>query len=34
VLNGMQVDFETFKKETDTVLKLASDKASTSGKAQ
>ncbi|HEX9469310.1 MAG TPA: carboxymuconolactone decarboxylase family protein [Bradyrhizobium sp.] len=34
VLNGMQVDFETFKKETDTVLKLASDKARTSGKAQ
>src|SRR5580692_4647939 len=27
VLNGMQVDLNVFKKETDTVLKLAADKA-------
>jgi AhpD family alkylhydroperoxidase len=34
VLNGMQVDYDTFRKETDTVLKFAGDKARTSGKAQ
>lgn len=27
VLNGMQVDFATFKQETDTVLRLAAEKA-------
>src|SRR5476651_86004 len=27
VLNGMQVDLPTFKRETDAVLKLASEKA-------
>jgi hypothetical protein len=27
VLNGMQVDLNGFKKETDLVLKLAADKA-------
>jgi AhpD family alkylhydroperoxidase len=27
VLNGMQVDFATFKSETDTVLRLAGEKA-------
>jgi AhpD family alkylhydroperoxidase len=34
VLNGMQVDLNAFKRETDTVLKLAADKAKTAGKAQ
>jgi AhpD family alkylhydroperoxidase len=33
VLNGMQVDYDTFRKETDTVMKLASEKTSTLGKA-
>jgi AhpD family alkylhydroperoxidase len=31
VLNGMQVDFNGFKRETDTVLKLAGEKAKTAG---
>ena len=30
VLNGMQIDLATFKGETDTVLKLAAEKAKTS----
>jgi AhpD family alkylhydroperoxidase len=34
VLNGMQVDLATFKRETDTVLKLAGEKAKTAGKSQ
>jgi AhpD family alkylhydroperoxidase len=35
VLNGMQVDLDVFKRETDTVLKAAADKAkATSAKAQ
>jgi AhpD family alkylhydroperoxidase len=31
VLNGMQVDLAGFKQETDTVLRLASEKAKTTG---
>jgi hypothetical protein len=27
VLNGMQIDLATFKRETDTVLRLAGEKA-------
>src|SRR5436190_8786070 len=34
VLNGMQVDLASFKRETDTVLKLAGEKAKTVGKSQ
>ena len=34
VLNGMQADFAGFRKETDTVLKLAADKAKSSVKSQ
>ena len=34
VLNGMQVDLATFKGETDTVLRLAAEKAKTPGKTQ
>jgi AhpD family alkylhydroperoxidase len=34
VLNGMQVDLAAFKRETDTVLRLAGEKAATAGKAQ
>ncbi len=34
VLNGMQVDFDTFKNETDTVLKVAGEAASTTGKTR
>jgi AhpD family alkylhydroperoxidase len=34
VLNGMQVDLAAFKGETDTVLRLAAEKAKTAGKAQ
>jgi AhpD family alkylhydroperoxidase len=34
VLNGMQVDLNVFKKETDTVLRLAADKAKTAPKSQ
>ena len=34
VLNGMQVDLNSFKKETDTVLRLAADKAKTAPKSQ
>jgi AhpD family alkylhydroperoxidase len=33
VLNGMQLDFATFKQETDTVLRLAAEKAKTVGKS-
>jgi AhpD family alkylhydroperoxidase len=33
VLNGMQVDFDGFKRETDTVLRLAGDKGKTTAKA-
>ena len=29
VLNGMQVDFNGFKQDTDTVLRLAAEKAKT-----
>ena len=32
VLNGMQVDLDAFKRETDTILKLAAEKAKTAGK--
>jgi AhpD family alkylhydroperoxidase len=31
VLNGMQVDLAGFKRETDTVLRMAADKAKTAG---
>ena len=34
VLNGMQVDLAGFKQETDTVLRLAGEKAKTAGKSQ
>jgi AhpD family alkylhydroperoxidase len=34
VLNGMQVDYAGFKQETDTVLKLAAEKAKTVGAAK
>jgi hypothetical protein len=34
VLNGMQVDLNSFKKETDTVLRLAADKAKAAPKSQ
>lgn len=34
VLNGMQVDLNSFKKETDTVLRLAADKAKAAAKSQ
>ena len=34
VLNGMQVDLAAFKRETDTVLRAAGDKAKTVGKSQ
>jgi len=34
VLNGMQVDLHGFKQETDSVLKLAADKAKGSAKSQ
>ena len=34
VLNGMQTDLADFRKETDTVLKLAADKAKSSVKSQ
>jgi AhpD family alkylhydroperoxidase len=32
VLNGMQVDFNGFKQETDAILKLAAEKAKTAAK--
>ena len=32
VLNGMQVDYDGFKRETDTLLKLAAEKAKTAAK--
>lgn len=32
VLNGMQVDFNGFKQETDAILKLAAEKAKTASK--
>jgi AhpD family alkylhydroperoxidase len=32
VLNGMQVDYDGFKRETDAVLKLAGEKAKTAAK--
>src|SRR5438128_4350327 len=34
VLNGMQVDLHSFKKETDTVLRLAADKVKAAPKSQ
>jgi hypothetical protein len=34
VLNGMQVDLTGFKHETDTVLRLAADKAKAAPKSQ
>ncbi len=34
VLNGMQVDFASFKTETDNVLRMAGEKAKTTGRAQ
>ena len=34
VLNGMQVDLAAFKQETDTVLKLAGEKATTASKTK
>ena len=34
VLNGMQVDTDGFKRETDTVLRLAGEKAKAAGKSQ
>lgn len=34
VLNGMQVDFKSFKDETDTVLRLAAQKAKTAAKGK
>jgi AhpD family alkylhydroperoxidase len=34
VLNGMQVDFDGFKRETDTVLRLAGEKAKAANKSQ
>ena len=34
VLNGMQVDLNSFKKETDTVLRLAADKVKAAPKSQ
>jgi AhpD family alkylhydroperoxidase len=34
VLNGMQVDTDGFKRETDTVLRLAGDKAKAASKSQ
>jgi len=33
VLNGMQIDFAAFKQETDTVLRMAAEKAKTVGKS-
>jgi hypothetical protein len=32
VLNGMQVDLDGFKRETDTVLRLAGEKAKAASK--
>jgi AhpD family alkylhydroperoxidase len=32
VLNGMQIDFDGFKQETDAILKLAAEKAKTAAK--
>jgi hypothetical protein len=32
VLNGLQLDFDTFKQETDTVLRLAGEKAKSAAK--
>jgi AhpD family alkylhydroperoxidase len=34
VLNGMQIDFDGFKRETDTVLRAAGEKAKTVGMAK
>jgi AhpD family alkylhydroperoxidase len=34
VLNGMQVDLAGFKRETDTVLRMASEKSKTTGMAK
>jgi AhpD family alkylhydroperoxidase len=34
VLNGMQVDLASFKRETDTVLRLAGEKVKTTGMAK
>ena len=34
VLNGMQVDLDSFKRETDTVLRVAAEKGKTTGMAK
>jgi AhpD family alkylhydroperoxidase len=34
VLNGMQIDLDGFKRETDTVLRMAGEKAKTTGMAK
>lgn len=34
VLNGMQIDLDTFKRETDTVLRMAAEKSKTVGMAK
>ena len=34
VLNGMQVDLDGFKRDTDTVLRAAAEKAKTAGRSQ
>jgi AhpD family alkylhydroperoxidase len=34
VLNGTAIDFSAFKQEVDTVMRMASEKAKTTGKAQ
>jgi AhpD family alkylhydroperoxidase len=34
VLNGMQTDLASFKRDTDTVLRAAAEKAKTTGKSQ
>jgi AhpD family alkylhydroperoxidase len=34
VLNGMQIDLASFKRDTDTVLRAAGEKAKTTGKSQ
>jgi AhpD family alkylhydroperoxidase len=34
VLNGMQIDLDGFKRETDTVLRVAGEKAKTTGMAK
>ena len=34
VLNGMQVDLATFRRETDAALRFAAEKAKAAGKSQ